>query len=69
MFVEVKTRTGVRFGTPQDAVNKKKLDKIKKAAAIFIKERRDLPQKRRIDVVAILMRDGHVKSAEIIKVI
>jgi putative endonuclease len=39
-FVEIKTRTSIQFGTPQEAVNPQKQKKIFKVAQWHIKEKR-----------------------------
>ncbi|SRR5690554_4347996 len=68
VFVEVKTRKGTKFGLPQQAVNQKKLEHIKKAGYMFIKHNRNLPQKYRIDVISILLDNDEVRSINLIKV-
>ena len=52
VFVEVKTKIGEYFGSPEEMINPKKLYKIRNMAAIFM-GRNDLPC--RIDVVAIVL--------------
>lgn len=54
-FIEVKYRTGVRMGEPQEAVNYRKRKKICMAAAYYCMVRRIPPQQPcRFDVVACL---------------
>ena len=36
IFVEVKTRNGEAFGSPEEAINKKKKSRLKKAAQAFV---------------------------------
>lgn len=52
VFVEVKAKTGNRFGTPEEMVSKWKLNQIRKMAEIYM-EGKNLPC--RIDVIAILL--------------
>ncbi len=67
-FVEVKTRTGEKFGKPEEAVGKRKIQAITKSGQYFRLNRRDLPDAERIDVVAIEMdRDGKQIRKELIK--
>lgn len=37
-FIEVKARTNLNFGYPSEAVDKRKQDKIRKGAMVFIKQ-------------------------------
>ncbi|HXW84636.1 MAG TPA: YraN family protein [Candidatus Binataceae bacterium] len=65
VFIEVKTRTDERFGTPAEAVDEDKQNHIRVAAAGFPR-RRGVPT--RFDIVAILGRPGayrveHLKNA------
>ena len=69
IFVEVKTRTSLKFGLPQEAVNKRKLHIIKNVGELFMRSHPRIAKKTRIDVVAIEATGGHVLSAKIIPVI
>lgn len=66
-FVEVKTRWGRKYGSPEEAVTFRKIARIKKAASLYIKKYTNLPKKYRIDVVAIEIENGKVASAKIIQ--
>lgn len=55
IFVEVKTRRGVGFGNPEDAVNRAKQEKLRGAGQAYLTAHPQLPQKASIDVVAILL--------------
>ncbi len=60
-FIEVKSRSSDRFGTPQEAVTLAKQQKIARAALKFIQEN-DLQDKScRFDVVAIIRQAGREK--------
>ena len=65
VFVEVKTRTSTAFGYPEEAVNKKKLQKIYKTAQwfLFTNQYPD-EQTWRIDVISIIL-DKAKNKAEI----
>jgi len=58
-FVEVKTRTGTEFGTPIEAVNFDKRNKIKSLAWIYIKSKNLSNVNMRFDIVEIMgKREG-----------
>ncbi|HEX9804645.1 MAG TPA: YraN family protein [Candidatus Dojkabacteria bacterium] len=69
IFVEVKARWSRKFGNPEEAVNFKKLNKIKKVGEYFQKINLNMPKKKRIDVVSLNFKKTKVISAKIIKVI
>lgn len=52
VFIEVKTRTDNSFGSPYEAVHKRKREKIRKVALCFMKKlRKEVPA--RFDVLSI----------------
>ncbi len=51
VFVEVKAKTGIFFGSPEEMVNRRKLEKIKLMAQIYL-EQKKIPC--RIDAVTII---------------
>jgi putative endonuclease len=55
VFVEVKTRIGLAFGTPEEAVTPRKLQEVIKTAEYFVLSNKNLPSQLRIDVVAITL--------------
>ena len=57
-FIEVKTRTGLRFGTPQEAVDLRKREKIFKLAQWYMKEKKLESSPVAFDVVAVLWEEG-----------
>ncbi len=69
VFVEVRTRTGDGFGTPEESITRKKRDKLVTCALDYVArhdELHDAPW--RIDVVAIeLDEDGRQIRAEVIE--
>ncbi len=60
-FVEVKTRSSLRFGEPQEAVSARKQGQISRAALLFLKDHDLLDQRARFDVVAVDFSEGKAK--------
>ena len=69
IFVEVKTRSNKKYGVPQEAVTPQKLRKIQKVSEFYRLSHKNLPVRSRIDVVAIEIDQGNIKSSQIIPVI
>ena len=58
-FVEVKTRRGTAFGTPQEAVGQRKQRQIARTAQWYLQSHQNIKLQPRFDVVAILCQsDG-----------
>ncbi len=57
VFVEVKTRSNLKFGFPEEAVTDKKVEHLLAAAETYLLENLDV-QKWRMDVVAVLGKPG-----------
>lgn len=57
VFVEVKARTGTRFGLPAEAVGRARIERLERAGQLFLREigGADLPY--RIDVVSVLVSE------------
>lgn len=55
IFIEVKTRRGIKFGYPEEAVNHTKQQKLIGAAQAYLLAHPHLPQKPRFDVAAVLI--------------
>lgn len=55
VFVEVKTRTNLKYGTPELAVDQKKLMKIIETGLQYLQETQNQSLAWRVDVVAILL--------------
>lgn len=53
VFVEVKTRTTLTYGNPEDAVTGRKKENILKSINIFLEENENLDFPWQIDVIAI----------------
>ncbi len=61
VFVEVKTRHSLKFGTPGMAVNYYKQQKIRTTALHYLQEQRCFYNKISFDVIEILADDGRAK--------
>lgn len=64
VFVEVKTRQGVGFGRPEEAVTEEKQRRIRRAAEAYLHERRLEGSPCRFDVVGILLHPGRAPEIE-----
>ena len=53
IFVEVKTRIGRKFGLPEESVTPRKLREVKQTALYYKLLHPELPDRMRIDVIAI----------------
>jgi putative endonuclease len=69
VFCEVKTRRGVGYGTPADAVVFAKARRLRHLAAIWLAANEVHPREVRFDVVSVLVRPrsapeiDHIRSA------
>lgn len=66
VFVEVKTRAGHGFGLPQEAVDARKIRKLRQLGLYYLKIR---PHRGpvRFDVVGLTVSDGHLVRVDHIK--
>ncbi len=55
VFVEVKTKIGDDFGTPEEMVNRNKLARVRKMGEVFLVESGNWNCPCRIDVVAVVL--------------
>ena len=53
IFVEVRTRHGDKFGTPEESINKRKQAKLLEVSQTYLEEHHEEQRNWRIDVVAI----------------
>jgi putative endonuclease len=68
VFVEVRTKTSWWFGRPEESITRTKMSRLKTAAARYAESHFDLPESRRIDVIAIEMNTkGRVSRIELIE--
>jgi putative endonuclease len=56
IFVEVKTRTNVRQGLPEESISESKIRSVTEAAQVYLREKqyKDI----RFDVVSIILKQG-----------
>jgi putative endonuclease len=65
VFVEVRTKKNIAFGTPEESVTLSKREKLISLANAYLQACDKLPQSWRIDVVAVeLTRDNRVSRLE-----
>jgi putative endonuclease len=57
VFVEVRTKTGQRFGTPEDSFNRKKINKLIKNAAAYAAQK-GYVKGYRIDALCVVLGEG-----------
>lgn len=68
VFVEVKTRTSVKYGSPEESITAKKKEHLRKAALMYIDSHNRSFRGMRFDVIAILLEKedekiNHIKNA------
>ena len=64
VIVEVKARTGLGFGRPEEAVTPAKQRHIARATAAYLHERQLENARVRFDVVSVLLRPGRKPQIE-----
>ncbi len=65
VFVEVRSRRGRNFGTPEESITGRKAQHVRAAAAAYLMEHPDAPETQRIDVIALeLDAKGRVLRVE-----
>ena len=68
VFVEVKTRTSLKYGFPQESITKSKLNRLRKLAFLYLAENKIKNTSFRIDVISIqLEKTGKVLELDHIK--
>jgi putative endonuclease len=68
VFVEVRTKSNLDFGTPEESITHAKKEKLVASALTYITTHQNLPSLWRIDVVAIELDDkGKAKRIELIE--
>lgn len=58
VFVEVKSRSGLGFGRPAEAVDRRKRARLARAASVYLAQRRLLERACRFDVLEVLKAPG-----------
>jgi putative endonuclease len=61
VFCEVKTRRSTRWGLPVEAIDPRKQARIKKVAAVWLREHKPGRVALRFDVVSIVMTGGRAE--------
>ena len=62
IFIEVKSRTSLDYGEPEDAIDRKKQINLKTAASVFLKVNSEFRNhKKRFDMFSVLKSDNDVK--------
>jgi putative endonuclease len=65
IFVEVRSRRGRTFGTPEESITGRKADHVRAAAAAYLMQHPDAPPNQRVDVIALeLDAKGRVLRVE-----
>ena len=68
VFVEVRTKSNLDFGTPEESITRAKKEKLVASAFAYINTHQNLPPLWRIDVVAIEVDDkGKAKRIDLIE--
>jgi putative endonuclease len=68
VFIEVRTKTSREFGGPEESITPVKMERLRTVAAHYGQHHENLPEGRRIDVVAIQMnRNGRATHIELIE--
>jgi len=68
VFVEVRTKSNLDFGTPEESITQHKKGKIINSALTYISTHQNLPPLWRIDVVAVEVdQKGKTKRIELIE--
>jgi putative endonuclease len=65
VFVEVRSKRGGNFGTPEESITGRKAEHVRAAAAAYVQQHPDAPSNLRIDAVVIeLDAKGRVMRVE-----
>jgi len=67
VFVEVKTRSSTRFGSPFEAVDSRKQRKMSRIALAYLNSRKLFDRSARFDVVAVMLHKGSLPEVEIVQ--
>ena len=61
VFVEVRTKTTLNYGSPEESVTKSKIKHLRKAALVYLGNGRLSYEEIRFDVIAILITGGNTR--------
>ena len=68
VFIEVRTKTSLRFGSPEESITPAKKERLRAVASHYQQTHDNLPQSWRIDVVAVeLNQKGKPSRIELIE--
>jgi Holliday junction resolvase-like predicted endonuclease len=67
VFVEVRTKMGTDFGSPEESITPAKMYRLVAAVSRYRQTHGNLPQSWRIDVVAVELREGKPLRIELIE--
>ncbi len=67
VFIEVKTRSGIGFGTPAEAVTLRKQHQIIKVAQYYLAQKKCFDMSSRFDVVSVLIGKNGKPIIEVIE--
>jgi putative endonuclease len=68
VFIEVRTRRSLSFGTPEESVTAQKKERLIALTQAYMQDREDLPSSWRIDVMALeLGPKGQISRLELIE--
>lgn len=68
VFIEVRAKKGLSFGTPEESITEAKMEKLRRVAEHYHQTHEGLPASWRIDVVAVRMdKGGKVRSINLIQ--
>ncbi len=68
VFVEVRTKTGPEYGSPEESITAAKKERLRTVASRYLQTQKNLPDLWRIDVVAVeLDRRGKPVRIELIE--
>ena len=66
-FIEVKTRSNLRFGYPEEAVTERKQKKLNKVALTYLKQYNLLHIPARFDIASVILNNQNKTEVKIIK--
>ena len=68
VFVEVRTKTSLEFGSPEESITPTKMERLRATAARYRQTHNNLPPLWRIDVVAVeLDQNGKLSQIKLIE--
>ncbi len=68
VFVEVRTKMSLEFGTPEESINRLKQNHMRNAALNYLQDQKSAPESWRIDVVAVELNEkGKPSRIELIE--